>query len=103
MLSKAHTTRPFRSQFARNTFGEDNLPTAPDPLRSLVTKLEARAFRTFLEGVSHEERRRAAFVAHFQWFDSRSKDDVEDLPKVDLKGAEELLREYFPPDGTVVW
>ena len=54
-------------------------------------------------GASEADRKRVAFIAHFQWFDMKSKDDTEDIPFVDLKEAEALLNAYFPPDGTVVW
>ena len=36
-------------------------------------------------------------------FDSRSKESDEELPSVNLTEVQALLREYFPPDGTVVW
>ena len=85
-------------------FRADALPEAdPSPLRKVVTRAEARAFRDWFGSLAPRDRRRAAFVAHFQWFDSKSKEATDEIPPTDLKEVEALLAEYFPPRGEVVW
>ena len=42
------------------------------------------------------------FVAYFQWFDARSKQQTDEIPLVDLDEVDEVIREYFP-DGMLVW
>ena len=55
-------TDTFASKYAPRMLQEE-----PDALRTVVTKSEALAFRSHLARASEAERRRAAFVAHFQW------------------------------------
>ena len=71
-----------------------------DEVRSDVLRHEARAFRGWLSDSA--ELKRAAFVAHFQWFDARSKANTEDIPPTDLHELETHLRAHFP-DGMVTW
>lgn len=82
----------------------DELP-AHDPTQMQVTRTEALDFRRWLHecaAARPADRERSSFVAHFQWFDSLSKEATERIPFTDLAEVEALLRQYFP-DGAVVW
>jgi hypothetical protein len=98
-----------------------------DPYRVDVTVEEARAFRRTL---GPRDKHRAAFIAHFQWFDARSKQAraaacvlpspvlssvlslisdlisraqmTDEIPLVDLDEVDEVIRAYFP-GGMLVW
>ena len=45
---------------------------------------------------------RVKFVAHFQWFDARSKRVADEIPAVDMDLVDATLQHYFK-DGTIVW
>jgi hypothetical protein len=81
----------------------DHHPTGPDadPMAFTITKGEARAFQQWLNR-SRTDVSRAGFVAHFQWFDAKSKEVTALIPHVDLREAEALIRAYFP-GGMVEW
>ena len=76
-----------------------------DPSQMEVTRGEAMAFRRWLRACGDQQpmqQARAAFVAHFQWFDSLSKERTERIPPTSLREVQSLLEEYFS-DGMVEW
>lgn len=99
-------------------FSIHDLPAQPDDLRKQVTQSEARSFYSWLNNGtssssgSHDakpcgaacasNRKRAGFVAHFSWFDLKSKVQMDEIPGIDFDEAEKLLSEYFP-EGHIVW
>ena len=72
---------------------------AEDPFRVDVTWQQARAFKASLSAGDLE---RVQFVAHFQWFDARSKSQTEVIPAVDFEEIEAVIHQFFP-DGTIVF
>ena len=91
--------------YGNSTHPEERCPAAApsldeDPFRTKVTLAEARAFKQSLERPA--DRHRTEFVAYFQWFDARSKQQTDEIPLVDLDEVDEVIREYFP-DGMLVW
>lgn len=70
-----------------------------DPYRVDVTAAQVHAFRASLSAADVE---RATFVAQFQWFDARSKQQTERIPPVDLDEVEAVINHYFP-GGMLVW
>ena len=70
-----------------------------DPYRVDVTAEQVRAFRASLSAADVE---RATFVAQFQWFDARSKQQTERIPPVDVDEVMDVINYYFP-GGMLVW
>lgn len=90
------------SVYTTTSHSEEGLPDISDPTdlyRIKPTRAEAQAFKRRL---SNDDKKRAKFVAHFQWFDARSKSITDEIPTVDIDSVHELIDAYFP-NGEIEW